>query len=134
MAKRFSISTAEQRHYSNLCSTYRPILILNHLALMVVIAWWHLMLSDIQLNHPLVLLSAILLPLALSLWGSINGSYKGAIGVCFISLFYFTSGVTHWFHPMLWPIGMSEAILGAGLFCLGMLYARWKGLSELPIA
>ncbi|TDR14694.1 DUF2069 domain-containing protein [Marinomonas communis] len=133
MAKRFSISASEQLHYQGLCRSYRPILILNHIGLMLVLIWWHLVLSEIELQHPLLLLSAVLLPLALSLWGNINGSYKGAIGICFISLFYFTAGVTHWFHPTLWPIGMSEALLGAGLFCLGMLYARWKGLSELPV-
>ncbi|MGB2064500.1 MAG: DUF2069 domain-containing protein [Marinomonas gallaica] len=133
MAKRFSITQQEKKHYKTLCKHYQPVLILNHLGLIAVISWWHLVLSEIPLQHPLILLSAVLLPLLLSLWGSINGSYKGAIGVCFISLFYFTSGVTHWFHPTLWPIGMSEALLGGGLFCLGLLYARWKGLSELPI-
>ncbi|MCO4784461.1 DUF2069 domain-containing protein [Marinomonas atlantica] len=133
MAKRFSITQQEKKYYKTLCQSYKPVLILNHLGLISVISWWHLVLSEISLQHPLMLLSAVLLPLLLSLWGSINGSYKGAIGVCFISLFYFTSGVTHWFHPTLWPIGMSEALLGAGLFCLGLLYARWKGLSDLPI-
>lgn len=134
MAKRFSISLTEYKRFHTLCQQCQPILILNHLALMAVIGLWHLVISDVELKHPLLLLAAALLPLALSLWGNVNGSYKGAIGICFISLFYFTAGVTHWFHPDIWPIGASETMLAGSLFILSLLYARWKALSELPVA
>lgn len=133
MAKRFTISSAEQSRYQALCQQTQPILVLTHLALMGIISLWHLAISDLQLNHPLLLLGAVLTPLLLSLWGNINGSYKGAIGACFISLFYFTAGVTHWFNPTIWPIGASETLLASILFILALLYARWKGLSELPV-
>lgn len=133
MAKRFSVSAHEQRHFHSLCLSYKPIITLTHIALITVIGWWHLVISELELKHPLLLLLAAITPLLLSLWANLNGSYKGAIGCCFISLFYFTAGVTHWSHPLLWPIGMSETMLASTLFILALLYARWKGLSELPI-
>lgn len=133
MAKRYTITTSEQQRYQSLCQTTKALITLNHIALITVISLWHLVLSELTLSHPLLLLFSVLLPLLLSLWGNLNGSYKGAIGICFISLLYFTSGVTHWFHPHLWPIGMSETLLCACLFLLALMYARWKGLSELPL-
>ena len=132
MAKRFTITTAEYQRYHSLCAATQSLLTLNHVALITVLSVWHLMISDLPLSHPILLLGTVLLPLLLSLWGNLNGSYKGAIGICFISLLYFTSGVTHWFHPYLWPIGMSETLLSGGLFILALMYSRWKALSELP--
>lgn len=134
MAKRTQISASEFNRYTSLCEKYHPILVLCHLALITVISWWHLVISELPLTHPFILLFAVLTPLSLSLIACLTSSYKGAIGICFISLFYFTSGVTHWFHPVIWPIGVSETLLSANLFCLGLLYARWKGLSELPVS
>ncbi|MBM6549731.1 DUF2069 domain-containing protein [Marinomonas ostreistagni] len=132
MSKRTHISVCEKQLFEYRTKLCKPLITLALCALISVISLWHLVLNQLTLQHPLLLLGVVILPLLLALWANLNGSYKGAIGVCFISLFYFTAGVTHWFHPHLWPIGMSETLLSACLFTLALLYARWLALSHLP--
>lgn len=132
MAKRFAITSDERSKFTALCKDARSLLILSNVALAFLLTLWHLVIADVTLSHPYLLLSAVITPALISLWASIVGSYKGAIGCCFISLFYFTAGVLNWTHIAIWPIGMAETLISSILFMSALMYARWKALTELP--
>ncbi len=133
MAKREHITSSERKAFQALCKQTKPLMILNLCALILTIATWHLALQKIELSSPWLVLSVATLPLLLVLPGTISGSYRGAIWTCFVTLIYFVAGVLNWTQIHAWPYGMSETLLSVILFIIALMYARWKGLSELQI-
>ena len=132
MAKRESISASEKTHYQHLCQQTHPLIVLNIIALIVSISLFHLVFQPLPLTHPYALLFAALLPLLILIPGILKGSYRGAIWACFVTLLYFVAGVLNWTQEANWAYGMSETLLSFLLFNIALMYARWKGLSELP--
>ncbi|XYH00985.1 DUF2069 domain-containing protein [Marinomonas sp. PE14-40] len=108
-------------------------MVLNLCALILTIAIWHLTLNKIELNAPWIVLTVAILPLLMVFPGTLSGSYRGAIWTCFVTLIYFVAGVLNWIQTHAWAYGMSETLLSVILFIVALMYARWKGLSELPI-
>ena len=133
MAKRLNISRQEKTHYLRLCRLTHPLMILNLLALIIVISTFHLFFQKTPLTHPLLLLAAAISPLLLTLPGTLKGSYRGAIWLCFVTLIYFVAGVLNWTQEHNWAYGMSETLLSVSLFHIALMYARWKGMTELPV-
>lgn len=134
MAKRESITRAEKRKFRFLCQQTKPLLTLNLFALVTVICCWHLFFQNIPLERPLLLLGFAVFPLLLIMPGVLKGSYRGAIWTCFVTLFYFIAGVLNWIQIHSWAYGLTETVLSVLLFLLALMYARWKGLSELPLS
>ncbi|TBR38075.1 DUF2069 domain-containing protein [Marinomonas agarivorans] len=133
MAKKDYITHSEKRKFHLLCQQTKPLLILNLLALILAITSWHLFFQNIPLEKPYVVLIVAIFPLLLVLPGTLIGSYRGAIWTCFVSLFYFMAGVLNWIQIHAWVYGVIETLLSILLFILALLFARWKGLSELPV-
>lgn len=48
--------------------------------------------------------------------------------LCFVSLLYFTQGVTTAFVPGKLGLGFTQAVITIVLFCAAMLYGRWRGM------
>jgi len=133
MAKREHVTSTERKTYKVLCKQTKPLMVLNLCALIITIAVWHLALNKIELNAPWIVLTVAILPLLMVFPGTLSGSYRGAIWTCFVTLIYFVAGVLNWIQTHAWAYGMSETLLSVILFIVALMYARWKGLSELPI-
>ena len=133
MAKREHVTSSERKSYKTLCKQTKPLMVLNLCALILTIAIWHLALQTIELKNPWAVLAVAILPLLMVLPGTLSGSYRGAIWTCFVTLIYFVAGVLNWIQTHAWAYGMSETLLSVILFIVALMYARWKGLSELPI-
>lgn len=134
MAKRENVTLEERQKFKALCANTKPLMTLNLVALILTISTWHLALQKIELNNPWLLLGVSILPLLMVIPGTLSGSYRGAIWTCFVTLIYFVAGVLNWIQVDAWAYGMSETLLAVSLFLIALMYARWKGLSELPIA
>jgi len=134
MAKREHVTLSEKRKFKLLCLNTKPLMILNLIALIITISTWHLALQTIELNNPWLLLTVSISPLLMVLPGTLSGSYRGAIWTCFVTLIYFIAGVLNWIQVNAWAYGVSETMLSISLFLVALMYARWRGLSELPIA
>lgn len=133
MAKRENVTLSEKQTFKSLCRNTKPLMILNLVALILTISTWQLALQKIELNNPWLFLAVSILPLLMVLPGVFKGSYRGAIWTCFVTLIYFVGGVLNWIQINAWAYGMSETLLSVSLFLIALMYARWKGLSELPI-
>lgn len=133
MAKKESVTQKEKAKATSLYLKTYPLMVLNLISLIVVISVHHLFLQKIVYEHPYAFLLATILPLLLIVPGAIKGSYRGAIWICFVTLTYFIAGVLNWTQGINWAYGMSETLLSLLLFHLALMYARWKGLSELPL-
>lgn len=103
------------------------------LTLILVICVWHAFLQDIPLQHSFLILSLATSPLLLIIPSTLSGSYRGTIWACFVSLFYFVAGILNWGPTDSWLYGLIETCLAVLLFVVALMYARWKGISELTI-
>lgn len=133
MAKLESITFNDKKRYDALCQMSHPLMTLNLFALIIVISIFQLHFQTLNLAHPIFFLMASIAPLTLVIPGIVRGTYRGAIWASFVTLIYFVAGVLNWTQPNNWAYGMSETLLSMSLFLITLMYARWKGASELPI-
>lgn len=133
MAKKEFISSDELAMYQKKHQQIKPLLLFSLVALIATICCWHLIFQNIELKHPWIILTVALLPLLAITPGVVLGSYRGAIWACFVSLFYFMAGVLNWTQVDAWLYGLIETLLSITTFILALLYARWKGFTELPL-
>ncbi|MFT2111376.1 DUF2069 domain-containing protein [Marinomonas sp. 2405UD68-3] len=133
MAKKESVTPDELQKASTRYKQTYPLMVLNLFALIVVICVHHLFLQSMKFDHPYIFLFVMISPLLLLIPGGVKGSYRGAIWICFVTLIYFVAGVLNWTQGVNWAYGVSQTLLSFLLFNIALMYARWKGLSELPV-
>ncbi len=133
MAKKESVTPKEWQRATSLYKQAYSLMVLNLFALITIICVHHIFLQKIVFDRPYVFLFVMVSPLLLLVPGAIKGSYRGAIWICFVTLIYFVAGVLNWTQGIDWAYGISETLLSFLLFNIALMYARWKGLSELPV-
>lgn len=75
-----------------------------------------------------VILSVLWLPLLAFLPAIITRNPRGHAWLCFVTLVYFTNGVTTFIVPGKAGLGALQALLALTLFTAAMMYGRWRGM------
>ena len=76
----------------------------------------------------LVILAVLWLPLLVFLPFIWLKQPRAHAWLCFVSLLYFTNGVTTAFVPGKAGLGLAQVLLTVTLFIAAMMYGRWRGM------
>nr|WP_239482009.1 DUF2069 domain-containing protein [Pseudomonas insulae] len=95
-------------------------------ALLLLLLVWNLVFADLHGARTWVILLIELVPLLILAPGVLLGSARAHAWLCFVVNLYFIKGVLAAFDPQRSLLGWTEAVLSFVLFCVALLYVRWR--------
>ncbi|MCY1353936.1 hypothetical protein D9M68_294520 [compost metagenome] len=96
------------------------------LALLLLLLTWNLLFADLHGARTWVIVLIELIPLLILAPGVLLGYARAHAWLCFVVNLYFIKGVLAALDPQRSLLGWSEALLSFGLFCVALLYVRWR--------
>ncbi|MBF7729388.1 DUF2069 domain-containing protein [Pseudomonas sp. N040] len=95
-------------------------------ALAALLLIWNLIFADLHGARTWVVLAIELVPLALLAPGMLAGNPRTHAWCCFVVNLYFIQGVLGAFDPNRMLYGWLQSILSVTLFCVALMYTRYR--------